>query len=95
MNVYRKTYDAAANKMWPRRPREHRDFLDCLKTGQPPMYPAEALHRLSTTLHLGAIAMELGRPLKWDPETEQFNDAAANALRSRPRRDDWKRQSAV
>jgi hypothetical protein len=55
------------------------------------MYTAEALHRLSTTLHLGAIAMELGRPLRWDPKKEAFDDKAANALRQRSRRDDWKR----
>ena len=92
VNVFRKTYDPATNKIWPRRPREHRDFLDSIKTGQPPMYTAEALHRLSTTLHLGAIAMELGRPLKWDPVGELFpDDAKANALRTRPRREDWKR----
>lgn len=90
-DVFRQTYDPAKNKLWPRRPREHRDFLDSIKTGQPPMYPAEALHRLSTTLHLGAICMELGRPLKWDPKAEKFDDPQANALRSRPRREDWKR----
>ena len=89
--VFRRTYDPATSKMWPRRPREHRDFLDSIKTGQPPMYTAEGLHRLSTTLHLGAIAMELGRPLKWDPQAEKFDDAAANALRQRARREDWKR----
>jgi predicted dehydrogenase len=92
VNVFRKTYDPATNKIWPRRPREHRDFLDSIKTGQPAMYTAEALHRLSTTLHLGAIAMELGRPLKWDPVGELFpDDAKANALRTRSRREDWKR----
>lgn len=90
MNVFRKTYDPKANRLWPRRPREQRDFLDCLKNGQPPMYTAEALHRLSTTLHLGAIAMELGRPLRWDPAREAFlGDDAANALRQRPGRTDW------
>ena len=91
VDVFRRTYDPATNKLWPRRPREHRDFLDSIKSGQPPMYTAEALQRLSTTLHLGAIAMELGRPLKWDPQSEKFDDAQANALRQRPRRDDWKR----
>ena len=92
VNVFRRTYDPVANKIWPRRPREHRDFLDSIKTGRPPMYTAEALHRLSTTLHLGAIAMELKRPLKWDQVGESFvDDNEANALRSRPQRDDWKR----
>ena len=91
MDLFRKTYDPATNKIWPRRPREQRDFLDCLKNGQPPMYTAEALQRLSSVLHIGAIAMELGKPLKWDPKTEAFDDAAANALRRRARREDWKR----
>ena len=89
MNVFRKTYDATTNKLWPRPEREQRDFLDAIRQGRPPMYTAEALHRLCTTLHLGAIAMELGRPLKWDPVKEQFDDAAANALRSRTMRNDW------
>jgi hypothetical protein len=93
MNVFRKTYDPATNKLWPRRPREQRDFLDVIKGGGEPMYTAEALQRLSTALHVGAIAMELERPLKWDPATEKFDDAAANALRSRPRRDDWKKSA--
>ena len=91
MNVFRKIYDPATNKLWPRRPREQRDFLDVIKVGGEPMYTAEALQRRSTALHVGAIAMELERPLKWDPVTEKFDDAAANALRSRPQRDDWKK----
>lgn len=94
MDLFRRTYDPATSKMWPRRPREQRDFLDCIKSGQPPMYTAEALQRLSTVLHTGAIAMELGRPLRWDPATESFDDPQANALRQRPRRDDWKRAAA-
>jgi predicted dehydrogenase len=92
MEIFRRKYDPKTNKMWTRRPREQRDFLDCIKNGQPPMYTAEALHRLSTTLHLGAIAMELGRPLKWDPQAEKFlGDEKANALRSRTSRNDWQR----
>ncbi len=91
IEVFRRTWDPATNKMWPRRPREQRDFLDCIKNGQPPMYTAESLHRLSTVLHVGAIAMELGKPLKWDPKKEAFDDAQATALRTRVRRDDWKR----
>ncbi len=91
--VFRRTYDPATNKLWPRRPREHRDFLDCIRNGQPPMYTAEALHRLSTVLHLGAIAMELGRPLKWDPVKEEFDDPPANALRARQAREDWKKRA--
>jgi predicted dehydrogenase len=89
LDVFRRTYDPTTSRIWPRRPREHRDFLDSIKTGQPPMYTAEALHRLSTTLHLGSIAIELGRSLRWDPKTESFGDPRADALRRRPRREEW------
>lgn len=92
MEIFRRKYDAATNKIWPRGPREQRNFLDCIKLGHAPMYTAEALHRLSTTLHQGALAMELKRPLVWDPIAESFTgDAAANALRTRPERTDWQR----
>jgi predicted dehydrogenase len=90
-DVFRRTYDPATNKIWQRRPREHRDFLDCIKNGQPPMYTAESLHCLSTVLHLGAIAMEMERPLKWDPKKESFDDPQADTLRSRKSRDDWQK----
>ena len=41
-------------------------------------------------MHLGNISMELGRPVEWDPEAEEFvNDAEANKLRSREERTDW------
>ena len=91
MDLFRKTYDPAANKIWPRPPREHRNFLDSIKNGMPPTYTAEGLHRLSTVMHIGAISMELDKPLNWDPTTESFDDPKANALRQRPSRDDWRR----
>lgn len=91
MDIFRRPIDEAKNKIWPRPKREHPDFLDAILTGKAPTYTAEGLHRLSTTMHLGLIAMELGRPLKWDPKTESFDDAKANELRSRVSREDWKR----
>ncbi len=33
--------------------------------------------------------MKLGRPLKWDPATEQFNDAEANAMLTRVEREPY------
>ena len=72
-------------------PSEHRNFLDCVKSRQPTTYTAEAAQRLSTVMHIGNIAMERGRKLKWDPQAESFlGDDAANTLRSRKARDDWK-----
>jgi hypothetical protein len=70
-------------------PNEQRNFLDCVKSRQPTTYTAEADQRLSTTMHVGNIAMRLGRKLKWDPKAETFpSDEAANALCSRVARDD-------
>lgn len=89
--ILRRKYDPKTTKLWPRPPAEQRDFLDCIQTGRSPMYTAEALHRLSTTLHLGSIAMQLGRPLRWDPAAETFlDDPQANALRTRPQRSEWR-----
>lgn len=91
MNLFKRPVDPASNKIWPRPQREHPNFLAAIRTGSAPTYTAEALHRLSTTMHLGLIAMELGRPLHWDPKTESFDDSQANALRSRVSRDSWQR----
>ncbi|MEZ0268487.1 MAG: Gfo/Idh/MocA family protein [Phycisphaerae bacterium] len=85
-------YKAGESKLWARPPGEHRDFLNCVKArSQRTTYPAEHAHRLSTTMHVGAIAMELGRKMAWDPAKEEFvGDEAANKLRSRISREDWK-----
>lgn len=91
MAIFKRPIDPATNKIWPRPQREHPNFLAAIRTGSTPTYTAEALHRLSTTMHLGLIAMELGRPLRWDPQTEAFDDEQANALRSRVSREDWQR----
>jgi predicted dehydrogenase len=88
--LLRRKYPREGNKIWPMPPNEQRNFLDCVKSRQPTTYTAEDDQRLSTTMHIGNIAMELGRKLKWDPASESFpGDEAANALRSRATRDDW------
>lgn len=87
MSIYRREYDPATDRIWPRPRTEHRNFLDVVKGEADPIYDAESLHQLSTVMHLGAISMELARPLQWDPESEAFDDAEANARRTRERRD--------
>lgn len=91
MDIYRRQAGSPADRLWPLPKREHPNFLGAIRGGKTPTYSAEALHRLSTTMHLGLIAMELGKPLRWDPKTESFDDGQANALRSRVSREDWKR----
>ncbi|HJP00233.1 MAG TPA: hypothetical protein QF764_00515 [Planctomycetota bacterium] len=69
---------------------EHRNFLDCVRSRKNPYFPAEVRHRCATVIHMGNIAMRLGRKLNWDPVKEEFeDDPEANALRSRPLREPW------
>jgi len=69
---------------------EHRNFLDCVKSRRDPYFPAEFGHRVSTIAHMGNIAMELGRKLRWDPDKEEFiGDDTANRMRGRTLRQPW------
>ena len=87
--VFRNQYEDS--KIWKQPPGEHRDFLDSVHSREQPAYTAEDLQRLSTAMHIGNIALQLGRPLKWNPDSEAFvDDAEADKLRSRPASEDWK-----
>ncbi|MCH2182745.1 MAG: Gfo/Idh/MocA family oxidoreductase [Mariniblastus sp.] len=62
-----------------RSPGHHRNFIESVKTRQAPMATAEIGHRTATICHLNNIAMRVGRPIRWDPETEALindNEAA-------------------
>ncbi len=66
------------------------NWLDCIRTRQRPVADVEIGHRTATICHLINIARELGRPLRWDPQNEQFvDDPEANALLDRPRRAEY------
>ncbi|MEM7231935.1 MAG: gfo/Idh/MocA family oxidoreductase, partial [Planctomycetota bacterium] len=70
---------------------EHRDFLDCVKSRKDPYFPVDKGHRVSSLCHLANIAIELGRPLKWDPDAETFpDDKEARKKMSREMRAPWK-----
>lgn len=63
------------------------NFYDCLVSRKTPISDVETQHRSVTACHLANIAQRLGRPLKWDPEREQFaDDAEANRFLIRPQR---------
>lgn len=52
-----------------------------------PICPASIGHRSGTIWHLAAIAERLGRPVPWDPESEQIvGDDKAREMQDRPRR---------
>jgi len=68
---------------------EIRNFLDCVKSRQPCYSPAENGHRAAGIAHMGNIAMMVGKKLRWDPQTERFDDEEANKMLARPMRSPW------
>ncbi len=80
------------NVTFPLKPSEKRDFLDSVKSRRQPMYDAEGGHRVNSLSHLALAAIELGRPLKWNPDTEKVvsDDAANDFLKPKPLRAPWK-----
>ena len=67
-----------------------KNFLDCMRTRELPICDVEIGHRSATVCHLGNLVARLGRPVKWDPETETFpGDAEAQAMTDRPYRAPW------
>ena len=53
------------------RSRDHaQNFLDCVRSRAETIAPAEVAHRSASVGHLGVIAIETGRTIKWDPATE-------------------------
>jgi len=52
------------------------NFFDCIRERKTPISDIESQHRSVSTCHLANISMRMGRPLKWNPETERFVDDA-------------------
>jgi len=65
------------------------NFVDGIRESKATAAPAEVAHRSCSACLIGAIVMELGRKVQWDPEKESFGDAEANAKRSRAMRAPW------
>ncbi|MCA9426421.1 MAG: Gfo/Idh/MocA family oxidoreductase, partial [Candidatus Omnitrophica bacterium] len=70
---------------------EHKNFVDCVFSGEECYAPAETGHRTTSISHIGNISMRLGgRELEWDPKTERFvGDGEADAMLSREQREPW------
>src|SRR5207253_2041080 len=63
------------------------NFFDCVAARRVPISNVESQHRSATTCHIANISMRLGRPLKWNPESETFlGDAEANSYLKREQR---------
>ncbi|MBL1215887.1 MAG: gfo/Idh/MocA family oxidoreductase [Planctomycetes bacterium] len=74
----------------PRSPGHHRNFLDCVASRREPIAPIEQAHRTITVAHLGNIAMQLGRRIRWDPDAETIiDDPTAARMVDRAMREPW------
>ncbi len=68
----------------------HRNWIDSLFSRKQPIAPVEVAHKSCSACLIHHMAMKLDRRLYWDPENERFkNDAAANAMLSRPQRAEY------
>lgn len=68
-----------------------RNFLDCVKSRQKPASDVESSHFSTAAAHLGNIALQTGRKIRWDAEKEQIlGDPEANRLLRRQYREPWK-----
>ncbi len=68
----------------------HGDFIECCKTRERPFRDIELATHTMAVCHLGLIAYELKRSLKWDPAKQEFpGDEGANRLVDRARREPW------
>ena len=69
----------------------HGNWLNGIRSGKSCICTAEIGHRSATICHLGNIGYRLGRRLKWNPTTEQFeNDPEANRLLAREDRTEYR-----
>lgn len=68
----------------------HRNFVDAVLSRGQVAAPAPVAQRAATICHMGGIATRLGRGLKFDPQTDKFEDEDANAMLIKPMREPWK-----
>ena len=69
----------------------HRNFLDCVRSGDLPICDVEIGHRSSSICHLGNIAIRTGQKIEWDPANEVCTNSTEeiDRLINKPYRDPW------
>jgi len=71
-------------------PGQARNLLDCVRTRKATVNPVESAIRSDTISHMSDILIRTGRPIKWNPKTEQIiGDEQATRMLQRPLRPPW------
>ncbi len=66
------------------------NFIECVRSRKETITPIEPAQRAVSVAHLGNIAMQLERKVKWDPTREHFvNDPEAERMLDRAMRAPW------
>ncbi len=67
------------------------NFLECIRTRKKTICDVDIAQRAVSALLLGGIEKQLQRPLRWNPEREEFvNDDEANRMLSIAKRPPWR-----
>jgi hypothetical protein len=67
----------------------YEDFLKAIRDRSMPVCDVEIGHRTASVCNIGNIAYATNKSLEWNPKTEKFNDAQANALLGRSMNAEW------
>jgi predicted dehydrogenase len=66
------------------------NWIDCIRSGRKPVADVEIGHRTNSVCMLANLGYQLARPLRWDPDREQFKgDVGANSLINQRERSPW------
>lgn len=65
------------------------DFIQAIRNRTMPICDVEVGHRTASVCNIGNIAYAVNKSLEWNPKTEKFNDAEANALLGRKLNKTW------
>jgi predicted dehydrogenase len=83
MDIKELSDDEAKIKLY-RSSNHRKNFIDCVKSRQRTITPADVAHHSAVPGHLGYISMMLGRKLQWDVEKEEIaNDPTATTMMAR------------